>query len=169
MIDLWFNGRNQYYLSKVVGRCLTGFYFTANMARENECCKDNTLVPCFQATDDIWAERSNIMRRDIFVESFLTAPYGMIKYLDEKYNFLCAPDGSNQKFFAERIIINQGVCDFMRDYLELMGEGAKLMPWFTDCFFGQYVNGHLELSSQLKDVFYYDNAFVHRGESKIFD
>lgn len=169
VIDLWFNGRNQYFLSKVVGRCLTGFYFTANLAQENECCKDNVLVPCFQAADDIRAEQSNIMRRDIFVESFLTAPYGMIKYLDEKFSILCAPDGSNQKFFEERNIINQGVCDFMRDYVELMGEGAELEPKFVDRFFGEYVNEHMELSSELKDVFYYDNAFVHRGESKIFD
>lgn len=169
VIDLWFNGRNEYYLSKVVGRCLTGFYFTANLARENECCKDNMLVPWFQAADDIRADQSNIMRRNVFVESFLMAPYGMIKSLDEKFNFSCASDGLNKKFFEERNIINQGVCDFMRDYLELIGEEAELMPKFVDRFFGEYVNDHMELRGELKDVFYFDNAFVHQGESKIFD
>lgn len=169
VVDLWFNGRNQYYLSKIVGRCLTGFYFTVNLTQENECGKNNILVPCFQAAGDMRAEQSNIMRRDIFVESFLTAPYGMIKYLDEKFDFICAPDGSNQKFFQERMIINRGICDFMRDYLELMGEDAELSPEFVDRFFGEYVAGHMELSDELKNVFYFDNAFVHRGESKIFD
>lgn len=169
VIDLWFNGRNQYYLSKIVGRCLTGFYFTANLAQENECCNNNVLVPCFQAADDVRAEQSSIMRRDVFVESFLTAPYGMIKYLDEKFNYICAPDGANQKNFDKRNIMNQGVCDFMRDYLELMGENAELSPQFADCFFGEFVEGHLELNEQLKNAFNYDNAFVHRGESKIFD
>lgn len=169
VIDLWYNGKNQYYLSKIVGRCLTGFYFTANLAQENECCNNNILVPCFQTADDVRAEQSSIMRRDIFVESFLTAPYGMIKYLDEKFNYICAPDGSNQKTFDKRNIMNQGVCDFMRDYLELMGDNAELSPRFADRFFGEFVDGHLELNEQLRNVFYFDNAFVHRGESKIFD
>lgn len=169
VIDLWYNGKNQYYLSQIVGKRLTGFYFTANLAEENGCLQNNILIPCFQSADDVCASQSNIFRMCIFAESFLTAPYGMIKCLDDKFNFVCAPKGENQKYFEERNIMNQGVCEFMQDYSEIMGEEAELMPLFIDCFLEEFVNGKMELGSSLKTVFYYDNSFIHRGESMVFD
>lgn len=169
LIDLWFYGNNQYYLSKIVGKSLTGFYFLVNLTEGNECNKNNLLIPCFQKKDDLEARNSNLKKGDIFIESFLTAPYGMIKAVDKEGNYKCAAGGMNQAYFSERNIMNQGVCEFMKDYIGLVGKCACLPPQFIDSFFGEYIKGHLELDTEVKKVFYYDNAFVHWGESKVFE
>lgn len=169
VIDLWFYGNNQYCLSKVVGKSLTGFYFAANLTEENKCKENNTLVPCFQNPDDVSGKDCNLKKADIFIESFLTAPYGMIKAVDEAGGFSCAAGGMNQEYFNERNIINQGVCGFIKDYVGLMGQCAGLSPGFVDLFFGEYIKGHMELGTKIKDIFYYDNAFIHHRESKVFE
>ena len=169
VIDLWFYGNNQYCLSKVVGKSLTGFYFAANLTEENKCKENNKLVPCFQSAGDVSAKDCNLKKADIFIESFLTAPYGMIKAVDAAGDFSCTAGGMNQVHFDERNIINQGVCGFIKDYVGLMGECAGLSPDFVDLFFGEYIKGHMELSTKIKEIFYYDNAFMHRRESKVFE
>lgn len=169
MIDLWFYGNNQYCLSKVVGKSLTGFYFAANLTEENKCRANNILIPCFQSMEDVSGKDCNLRKADIFIESFLTAPYGMIKAVDETGGLSCTTGGMNQEYFKERNIINQGVCGFIKDYVELMGQCAGLSPEFVDRFFGQYIKGHMELNTKIKDIFYYDNTFMHRRESKVFE
>lgn len=169
LIDLWFYGNNQYYLSKVVGKPLTGFYFAVNLNGKNSCGKNNILIPCFQQTDDLEAKDCNLKKGDIFVESFLTAPYGMIKSVDENGDYRCSAGGMNQTYFDARELINQGVCAFMREYTELAGRWAILSPQYMDDFFGEYIKEHLDLEPKLKKVFYYDNALIHRGESKVFE
>ena len=76
----------------------------------------------------------------------------------------------NQKYFKERELINQGVCQLIHDFLMLVpGEISDLNEKFIDSFFGQYIKGHMELSRKLKKIFYYDNAIVQRRESEIFE
>ncbi len=169
VIDLWFYGNNQYCLSKAVDKSLTGFYFAANLTEDNKCKNNNILVPCFQKNEDKSAKECNLKKADIFIESFLTAPYGMIKAVDKTGDFICATEGMNQKYFIERNIINQGVCGFIKDYVGLMGQCAGLSPGFVDLFFENYVKGNMELDIRIKEIFYYDNAFMHCRESKIFD
>lgn len=168
VVDLWFYGNNQYCLSKAVGKSLTGFYFAANLTEENKCKKNNVLVPCFQKNEDLSAKECNLKKADIFIESFLTAPYGMIKAVNKAGNFKCTAEGMNQKYFIERNIINQGVCGFIKDYIGIMGPCADLLPGFVDLFFENYIKGNMELDARIKEIFYYDNAFVHHRESKIF-
>ena len=48
------------------------------------------------------------------------------------------------------------------------GEISDLNETFIDSFFGQYIKDHMELSRELKKIFYYDNAIVQRRESEIF-
>ena len=93
----------------------------------------------------------------------------MIKAVDAAGDFSCTAGGMNQVHFDERNIINQGVCGFIKDYVGLMGECAGLSPDFVDLFFGEYIKGHMELSTKIKEIFYYDNAFMHRRESKVFE
>lgn len=169
VVDLWFHGNNQYSLSKVVGKSLTGFYFAANLTENNKCKKNNILVPCFQDNGDMDAEECNLKKADIFIESFFTAPYGMIKAVDETGGFRCAAGGMNQKYFSERNIINQGVCEFIKDYIGLMGQCVDLDPRFVDLYFENYTKGHIELDIRIEEIFYYDNSFMHCRESKIFD
>lgn len=170
VIDLWFYGNNQYYLSKLLNKSLNGFYFAVNRSKTNKCNENNNLIPCFQSEQDQVAATSEIKKGDLWIESFLTAPYGMIKSIGKNGEFICATDGMNQKYFKERELINQGVCQLIHDFLMLVpGEISDLNEKFIDSFFGQYIKGHMELSRKLKKIFYYDNAIVQRRESEIFE
>ena len=90
IVDLWFYGSNQFYLSKTLGKELKGFYFAVNKSEENYYNDKNKMIPCFQHSDDPLAKKCNIRRMDLFTESFFTAPYGMIKAVDENGRFICA-------------------------------------------------------------------------------
>lgn len=170
MIDLWFYGNNQYYLSKLVNKRLTGFYFAVNKSKNNKCTINNNLIPCFQQNDDVYASNSEIKKGGLWIESFLTAPYGMIKSIGEQGEFICAPNGGNQKFFDKREEINDGVCEFVRDFLILTQNSVlRINEKSIDLFFGEFMKGHVDLSQELKKIFYYDNAIVQRRESKVFE
>ena len=170
VIDLWFYGNNQYYLSKLLNKSLTGFYFVVNKSKTNKCNENNKLFSCFQSAEDQYAVNSEVKKGDLWIESFLTAPYGMIKSVGRKGEYICASGGMNQKYFTERELINQGVCEFIHDFLMLVPDNiTNLNELFVDSFFGECLRDHIELSHKLKRIFYYDNAIVKRWESKIFD
>ena len=170
VVDLWFYGNNQFYLSKTIHKPLMGFYFAYNKSEENICQKTNAMISCFQDEDDLLAERVGLYKLALFVESFLTAPYGMIKAVDENGNFICSKNGMNQILFDVRERMNEGVCRFMKEYMYLMdGTMGSLNEEFVDDFFGQLAEEHMELSKELQKVFYYDNAMFRRREMGIFE
>ncbi len=168
-VDLWFYGNNQYYLSKLLKKELTGFYFAVNKSENNECGRQNQLISCFQDESDTYAEACNLRKEMLLVEAFLTAPYGMIKAVDDKGRFICEQDGGNQRLFYTRERMNDGVCEFMKDYSQILGCRAGLHAKYVDLFFGEYVEENIGLAQEIKEAFYYDNGLMHRGESKIFE
>lgn len=169
VVDLWYYGNNQYYLSKTVQRKLTGFYFAVNLDKDNPCTQNNLLFPCFQQSDDPIGANCNLRKADLWVESFLTAPYGMIKSLDSEGHFECAENGMNQKYFYQRELMNQKVCEFMTDYLELVDVDTALSTQMVNDFFGEYIKGGITIADNLKACFFYDNAIVKRQETPIFE
>lgn len=170
VIDLWFYGSNQYYLSEVLHKTLTGFYFAVNKAESNMYRKNNFMISCFQAQDDLLAEKCNLYNSALFVESFLTAPYGMIKAVDETGAYICAEKKMNQIYFDDRERMNDGVCQLMDDFNKCtQGRLSGTNPLFIDRYFGEVFRGGMEFAQKIKEVFYYDNAIIQRRESKIFE
>ncbi len=170
VVDLWFYGHNQFYLSKISKQNLTGFYFAANLSKENECNKNNILVPCFQKESDVSAKNCNLYGKSLWVESFLTAPYGMIKSLDEKGGFICSLNGRNQVKFEERELINAGVCRFIDQYISVFkGEMEYLNERFVDDVFGEMMRDGIEIDKDFNEIFYYDNSMIQRRDLPIFE
>ena len=169
IVDLWFYGSNQFYLSKTLGKELKGFYFAVNKSEENYYNDKNKMIPCFQHSDDPLAKKCNIRRMDLFTESFFTAPYGMIKAVDENGRFICADEGINQNTFDKRELINSGICNFMKDYLDIFGKESQLDRFFVNDFFGEFADGNIDLSKELKIIFYYDNSFIRKREMPIYE
>jgi len=105
----------------------------------------------------------------IYIESFLTAPCGMIKSIDQEENFIYAEKKKNQEYFNEKVEINQGVKDFIEDYIKSFGEYTiELDIDFIDWFYGYCIGGALVLSEDVKKSFYNDNAMMNRLESMLF-
>lgn len=53
------------------------------------------------------------------IETFITAPHGMIKYIDNHGSRICESDGKSQKYFHIKEKVNCGVVNFIRDYINI--------------------------------------------------
>ncbi|MCM1236779.1 MAG: hypothetical protein NC489_42425, partial [Ruminococcus flavefaciens] len=167
VVDIGYYGNNQRYLNKLLGTDMAGYYFNADLSDKNT--ENRKMAACFQSDGDITGENSRILRKQIYLESFLTAPYGMIRSVDENGNFLCAPDGKNQEHFREKEEINEGVKCFIADYAERFG-GLAMVPdrAFADTYYGICFGGGMEFADEVKESFYNDNAMMNRIESNLF-
>lgn len=169
VVDLGYYGNNQRYLNRLSAKNMQGYYFNANLSDGNTNMSCQKMRACFQQKDDPTGEKSGILRQQIYLESFLTAPYGMVKAVDGAGNFLCAEKRKNQECFREREEINRGVQAFMDEYVSLFGE-FHLRPTveFTDWYYGHCLGGAVEFSECVKKSFYNDNAMMNRIESMLF-
>lgn len=169
VVDIGYYGNNQKYLNKLLQTKMRGYYLNANLTKENGNAAVQKMTACFQKDGDAAGERSRILKKQIYLESFLTAPYGMVKAVDGNGNFLCAPNGGNQKHFRDKEEINEGVKRFMADYMERFGN-LKAEPdrEFADKYYGCCFGGGLEFAEEVKRSFYNDNAMMNRIESSLF-
>ena len=169
VVDLGYYGNNQRYLNKLSGLNMRGYYFNANCSEKNMNAGEQNMTACFQSVDDPTGENSQVLKRMIYLESFLTAPYGMVKAVDKSGTFICAEPRKNQHYFPGRKTINRGIKQFMREYVERFGEFRfRADPMFADCFYGCCMNGALKFAESVKQIFYNDNAMMNRMESMLF-
>lgn len=169
VVDLGYYGNNQRYLNKLSGLNMRGYYFNANCSDENMNARKQKMTGCFQNADDPAGENSQILKRMIYLESFLTAPYGMVKAVDQSGTFICAKPKKNQHYFPERETINCGVKQLIQDYVKRFGEfRLHTNPVFSDRFYGHCMDGALEYAESVKQIFFNDNAMMNRMESMLF-
>lgn len=169
VVDLGYYGNNQRYLNALTGQNIKGYYFNANLSPENTNSQKAVMKACFQSAEDSRGQKSQILEKMIYMESFLTAPYGMIKAVDEKGAFLYAPEGENQKKFGEKEKTNEGVKQFIRDCCEnkYLKTDNKVIG-FVDYWYGLCMGGKMEFADEIKACFYNDNVLMNRLESMLF-
>lgn len=169
VVDLGFYGNNQRYLNKLTKKNMRGYYFNANLSEQNGNTSVQKMTACFQKVEDATGENSQVLKKQIYLESFLTAPYGMVKAVDGEGNFVCTDKKKNQEHFQDKEEINRGVKQFICDYIGLFKE-FKIKPdiEFTDRFYGYCFSGALEFDDTVKSSFYNDNAMMNRLESMLF-
>lgn len=169
VVDLGYYGNNQRYLNKLSQKKLSGYYFNVNLSEQNGNTKCQSMAGCFQKEEDFTGEDSQVLKKMIFLESFLTAPYGMVKAVDKEGNFICAEKKKNQEHFQDKIEMNQGVKQFICDYWKCFGE-FSISPdcEFIDWYYGYCFSGGIEFAEDVKKSFYNDNAMMNRIESMLF-
>lgn len=169
VVDLGYYGNNQKYLNKLAKTKMAGYYFNANLSKQNGNTKDQRMSACFQGQKDLTGENSQVLKKMIYIESFLTAPYGMVKAVDQEGNFICASKKKNQEFFQDKVEINRGVKQFIYDYISVFGKfDVDLNLEFVDWLYGYCMDGALDFSEKIKESFYNDNAMMNRIESMLF-
>lgn len=169
VVDLGYYGNNQKYLNKLMGSAMAGYYFNVNLSEQNPNTKSQKMTACFQKKEDLPGENSQVLKRMIYLESFLTAPYGMVKGVDGDGNFVYAPKKKNQEHFQEKLEINQGVKRFLADYVKLFGEfDIRPNPEFADWYYGYCIGGAVKFADCVKGSFYNDNGMMNRIESMLF-
>ena len=169
VVDLGFYGNNQRYLSKLTGVPIAGYYFNGNVTEDNPNAKVQKMKVCFQEDDDPIGVKSQILKYQIFLESFLTAPYGMITDIQEDGKFACKPDGNNQRYFEDKREINEGVKAFISEFCTITENvEIEMDTGFADNLYGKCMDGSISFSNIVKKSFYNDNAMMNRQDSAIF-
>lgn len=169
VVDLGYYGNNQRYLNRLMKKKMPGYYFNANLSEKNGNAVSQRMQACFQDREDSTGEKSWVLKKQIYLESFLTAPYGMIKAVDAEGNFICGGQKGNQRCFQDKIEINEGVKRFIGDYVRMFGRfGLKPDVEFVDRYYGCCFGGGMKFSDNVKKSFYNDNEMMHRGESMVF-
>ena len=170
LVDIGYYGNNQRYLNKIAEVRMRGYYFNADCSKENENNAFQSMTPCFQMKNDARGKESGVLKHQIYLESFLTAPYGMIRDIGDDGDFICAPKRKNQEYFDDKARINDGVMKFVEEFERLFGyidieEDIEFVnDYYRECF-----EGGVEFSDEVKRSFYNDNAMMHRMESNLFE
>lgn len=167
VVDICYTGTIQYWLSKALDKGVTGFYCVANISDDNPYKANNTMAVCFQETDDLLADRSEIWKYHKIVESFLTAPYGMVKAVNTTGEFTTYNAGNNQKYFMERELINTGCNEFVMKYISLLREldmiEIPIDSVHVDKMFGNWFKTRIAFSSTVKKCFWHEDGFINTG------
>lgn len=170
IVDIGYYGNNQKYLSKHLKKNINGFYMVANLDESNLNFKRQKMMACFQTSDDSKALKSSVYNKLLFLESFLTAPYGMVYEVGPDGKFNCKEGRRNQKSFKSKETIFEGVKRFIRDYKELYdGYGFAIDIGFCQTWYDYCFSSKVELSYEVKNSFYNDNAFMNRFDNSLFE
>lgn len=178
-VDLGYYGANQYYLQRLTGIKTKGYCFYACLGKDNVYISDISMTGCFQYGDDYTAEKSIVRKKNMYIETFITAPHGMISYIDNQGKMICKPDGKSQEYFDIKEKVNCGAVDFIVNYINIYKavlavnskEHKKLMQdrreSLEDNLFCNVLNGICNVSNDILEGFYFDNDFVGGKEIKL--
>ena len=178
-VDLGYYGTNQYYLQRLTGIKTKGYCFYACLGKDNVYISDISMTGCFQYGDDYTAEKSIVRKKNMYIETFITAPHGMISYIDNQGKMICKPDGKSQEYFDIKEKVNCGAVDFIVNYINIYKavlavnskEHKKLMQDRRESLeynlFCNVLNGICNVSNDILEGFYFDNDFVGGKEIKL--
>lgn len=173
VVDTWYYGNTQYYLNKILKKKICGYYFAADLSENNRCFVANRMIACFQSMTDLRAEKSELFKKALITESFLTAPYGMIQKVNADGSYSCSEQRENQKHFHIKHKINEGVKSFIKDFCRDIPDKtlSQIEPdtLFVDRLFGCWFSNGCEIEKIIKDSFWSDNDMVQKREFQIFD
>jgi hypothetical protein len=169
LVDLCYYGSTQHYLNKFLGTDLRCYYFNANVSDMNPYTRVNKMYACFQKESDKTAKESGLYQKIIYLESHLTAPHGMISYIDENGAFVCHESMKNQELFYRKEEIDKGVREFISDYVRRFGK-CRLKPdcLFSDTYYAVSMDSGFKVSDEVKSSFWFDNALASNKQSPMY-
>lgn len=178
-VDLGYYGTNQYYLQKFTGIKTKGYCFYACLSKDSVYINDIDMKGCFQYGTDYTAENSPAKKKNMYIETFLTASHGMIRYIDSSEKIICESDKNSQKNFYIKEQVNDGAVKFISDYIQIAKEVIvsskdvyvrkmeERSESIEDRIFYNMLDGMADVSENILKGFYFDNDFVGGREVKV--
>ncbi len=173
VVDSQFYGSTQYYLGKLLGKRLKGYYLCACTSSNNQYLDRNEMYGCFQGKEGR-PENTNVRKQAQFLEAFFTAPNGMLEYIRDDGSKKYTEDMLNQTNFGVRWDMIEGIKEFINEMITIQRKGRMNendLAW-ADKFFGCMLDGQIcreSVSDKIKKAFYFDNQIVSKRESPIWE
>ena len=165
-VDFAFYGTNQYEFQRLTEHAMDGCYMIADLSEKNPYRSACTMHACFNDAQDPHGDRSALKKKGAFMESFLTAPYGMIRFVDEKGECVTEQAKMNQVHFAVKEEVNEGAMDYLRDELALLGRDGCAgtdAPLVGETYAAILSHG-IEVAPEILKGFYFDNDMTGSKE-----
>lgn len=173
VIDSQLYGAAQYYLGKLLGKNLKGYYFCACLDKANRYLVRNIMEGCFPAQKGLDGRDANIFKNTVFIEAFFTAPNGMLEYIDDAGEKKYSEKKQNQINFDVRFEMSEGIREYMKDIIDLCQKYQIDLEsediFFTDKIFGVFLNNGFEATAKMKKSFFYDNGILGKKEVPIWE
>ncbi len=167
-VDQGVHGTIQYYLSQILSRPLKSWNI---VAQEDVFSDGNKQYSCYRGPDKS-GYISPLAENIIFIETFLTAPYGMVRRVDENGNRISDESSKSQEYFADKELVNDGIEQFMRDLADVFGKKPFIdrndREFMAELLMLIYQGGSIFKREAVRS-FIYENPTMHMGESSVFD
>ena len=165
IVDPSYNGTTQYYLEKLTGVKLKGYYCYCNTSVNNQYYNagDENMVSLYHqknVEDDSYLFKYNIF----FEASIMVAPHGsLLKLTNDSFAF--TPIGNTQKKFDTKIATFDGVLSFTDRYFSIshlagidLLSNSEYSAFDTSLLTSIYRN--MLLSAKIKQSIYMDSYFT---------
>lgn len=170
VVDSQFYGTTQYYFAKYMQQKIPGYYMCANTNTCNPYMQKNPMYGCFQGEIP---ESRMVHKQAQFLESYFTAPHGMLCYIDCDGLPVYAPPMSNQVYFYVRQEMQEGIKDFFLHIYQVCSEceiTADEGDWYwSDATLGVGMDHGYDVTEDMKRGFYFDNGAVNYREMPIWE
>ena len=165
-IDIGFAGTEQYYLSLLLKKKITGKYFAVSNnlkplalgCKVDSCYNDSIL-------NSKEIHENTIYRNKFLLERFFTAPHGQLKYIDKDANPVFTTDKNTGKI--EKIEkIYDGIIEFIDDIYEIFKDDLLKVKLDKKLLISNYQNFLREsnlMSDDMKKIFDVDDYFCSNG------
>ena len=167
IVDLGFNGTNQFKYQQHIRRKIKGYYLFFNFDKNNIYAHQCDARACFNDESHLNGRDGKVGQKSMFLESFLTAPYGMIRYIDSNCKFVCEKPKKNQRNFDRKIEVNEGILEYMDDYMSLAAPLGLQTPDIADDIFSMMLSGSCIIDQDVLEAFYFDNDIVGTKEIRL--
>lgn len=173
IVDTWYFGNCQYYLSKMLNASTTGYYFGVNLSDENRNSHYNVLKACYNDEANSLGENVNCLKYSLYFETIFTAPHGMIRSCSGDNEFIYEAKSRNQLQFGLREEVAKGSEEFISEAMNILGaEALKKNQFdylFCDKFYGICWEGGVNLDKEIKNKMYNENFFQSSEEFLIME
>lgn len=167
-VDQGVYGTIQRYLSKILGYPLRSWNI---VAQEDAFSDGNVQCSCYRGPDKT-GYVSPLAENVTFIETLLTAPYGMIRRVDAKGNRVSDEPSAGQKYFADKEVMNQEIEQFIQDLSDIFVDRPKIKSedreFMANLLMEIYQSGTV-FGKEAVRSFIYENSTMHVGESMVFD
>lgn len=173
IVDTWYYGNCQYYLSKMLNASTTGYYFGVNMSGENRNSHCNVLKACYNDEADPLGKKVNCLKYSLHYETIFTAPHGMIRSCTGDNEFIYEAKSKNQQEWGLREEVAKGSEEFISEAMYILGaevlEKNEFDYSFCDKFYGICWEGGIKPDKEIQSKMYNENFFQSSEEFLIME
>lgn len=157
IFDFVASGTVQYFLQKLLGEKLDGFYF-ATMNHPNEQYHLEESIVSAYGNIRSYGTESQVARHYLFLESIMVDEFPTLKYIEDG-NFVY--ESTIESSYTAIYEVQEGILHYQRDIMEM----KKLVPaWrdergFADKLFGMLFDGSCHVRRTVQSAFMNEDSF----------